>query len=148
MVFDTLENAECYRGLGKGLALGLAFLRDTDFSKLADGRYELDGDRVVASISGYETKTENDRPEAHRAYADLQYLISGTELVGVAPLADMEFEVEANREGDIWFYRGDTEKLTLTGDRFLVLFPQDAHAPCIAAGQPKTVRKCVVKIRV
>lgn len=87
-------------------------------------------------------------PEAHRKYIDIQYLIEGEELIGVAPLASMERVAEAAPERDIWFYEGETAKLPLSGGRFAILFPQDAHAPCIAAGECRPVRKVVVKVAV
>ena len=109
---------------------------------------EIDGERVFALFQSYETKPENDRPEAHRKYIDIQYLIEGEELIGVAPLTSMERVAEAAPERDIWFYEGETAKLPLGGGRFAILFPQDAHAPCIAAGECRPVRKVVVKVAV
>ena len=148
MLYDTLSNLTAYAPLSPRLTRAFRFLAETDFSALPDGRVELDGTDLFASISTYETKPVNDAPEAHRKYIDVQYLIFGTEMVGVAPLSEMTEEVSGNPEGDIWFYHGLTENLTLGKDRVMVFFPQDAHAPCIAVGDPKNVRKCVVKVRV
>ena len=148
MLYDTLDNLSAYSALSPRLALAFRFLMETDFSKLPDGRMELDGQDVYASLSSYETKSVNDTPEAHRKYIDVQFLVSGTEKVGVAPLSVMQEEVSGDEQGDIWFYHGPTEPLTLGGDRVLVLWPQDAHAPCMAIDMPETVRKCVVKVRV
>ena len=148
MLYGTLKHLESYRGIHPGVLRGLEILRDTDFSQLADGRYEVDGDRLFYSLQSYVNKPANDTPEAHRTYVDIQYLVSGAEKVGVAPLEDMTEEVEARPDGDIWFYHGPLDELTLTGDRFMVFFPGDAHAPSIALGQPQTCRKCVVKVRV
>ena len=77
MIYDTLENREIYRKVHPGVALGLDFLAKTDFSKLEDGRYELDGDRVFANLMSYETKPANELPEAHREYIDIQFLVEG-----------------------------------------------------------------------
>ena len=60
----------------------------------------------------------------------------------------MKKEAEARPEGDIYFYEGETVKLPIGGGRFMVLFPEDAHAPCIAAGGSKPVHKVVIKIAV
>lgn len=109
---------------------------------------EIDGDKVYALFQRYETKPVNDSPEAHKKYIDLQYLIDGEEFIGVAPLSTMKKEVEARPEGDIYFYEGETVKLPIGGGRFMVLFPEDAHAPCIAAGGSKPVHKVVIKIAV
>lgn len=87
MIYDTLENIHLYDGIQPGVVRGLRFLAETDFSKLADGRHEIDGDDVFANLMSYDSRAVNDTPEAHRAYIDIQYLISGVELVGVAPSA-------------------------------------------------------------
>ena len=135
MIYDTLEHAGQYRKLSGNLAKALDYLTGTELETVEAGRVEIDGERVFALFQSYETKPENDRPEAHRKYIDIQYLIEGEELIGVAPLASMERVAEAAPERDIWFYEGETAKLPLGGGRFAILFPQDAHAPCIAAGE-------------
>lgn len=146
MIYDTLEHLDAYRGIHPGVMRGLELLRDTDFSQWQDGRYEIDGDRLFVLVQSYDSKPANDTPEAHKKYIDIQYLISGEELMGVAPLEGMTEEVEARPEGDIWFYRGAVNNLLLTGRRFLALWPEDAHAPCIAVDKPAPCRKCVVKV--
>lgn len=147
MIYDSLKHLEQYRGVHPGIYRALCLLRDTDFSKLGDERSQIDGEDLFFFIQSYETKPVNDTPEAHRSYADIQFLISGREKIGVAPLEDMTEETEARPEGDIWFYHGPVDEITLSGDRFAVFFPGDAHAPCIAADSPEPVRKCVFKVR-
>ena len=149
MIYDTLDHLEAYRGVHPGVMRGLELLRDTDFSQWEDGRHEIDGERLFILLQSYETKPENDTPEAHRKYIDIQYLLSGQEQMGVGPLEEMTEEVEARPEGDIWFYHGPLSTILLSGRRFTALWPGDAHAPCIAVDQkPAPCRKCVVKVRV
>ena len=149
MIYDTLEHLDAYRGVHPGVMRGLELLRDTDFSQWEDGRHEIDGERLFVLLQSYETKLENDTPEAHKKYIDIQYLLSGQELMGVGPLEEMTEEVEARPEGDIWFYHGPLSELLLSGSRFTALWPGDAHAPCIAVDQKSVpCRKCVVKVRV
>ena len=147
MIYDTLKHLEAYTGIHPGVLRGLELLRDTDFSAMEDGRHEIDGDRLFILLQSYDTKPENDTPEAHKKYIDIQYLISGRELMGVGPLEEMSGEVEARPEGDIWFYRGPLSNILLSGSRFVALWPGDAHAPCIAVDHaPVPCRKCVVKV--
>lgn len=149
MIYDSIKHIDAYKGIHPGVYRALELLRDTDFTKLEDGRYEVDGDNLFFLLQSYETKPGNDTPEAHRAYIDIQFLVSGQEKIGVAPLESMTDEVEARPEGDIWFYHGPVDEITLTAaDRFAVLWPGDAHAPCIAVHQPIPCRKCVMKVRV
>ncbi len=146
MIYDTLAHLSRYEGIHPGVMKGLKFLAETDFSKLPDGRAEIDGDNVFANLMTVQTKPVNDTPEAHRKYIDIQYLISGKETIGVGPLEDMTEEVKANPAGDIWFYHGELCPVTIGDGRFVVLFPGDAHAPGIAMGTSAAVRKVVVKV--
>jgi YhcH/YjgK/YiaL family protein len=87
MVSDILANAHLYTALGTRIARGLQFLAKTDLASLAPGRHELDGKRLFALVSDYTPKPLAEcRWEAHRRYLDLQYLVSGIERMGVAPI--------------------------------------------------------------
>lgn len=148
MIYDKLENIASYEGIQPGIIAGLKTLRDTDFSKVEDGRYELDGDKLYMMVMTSDLKEVNDRPETHKKYIDIQYAIDGREDIGVASIDDVGEPVESKPEGDIWFYHADTVKLRLEGSRFIVLFPQDAHSPCISVDGDKKVRKAVIKVKV
>lgn len=148
MIYDTIEHIGQYRCLSENLAKALDFLTGTDLQNMPDERVEIDGERVYAFFQRYETKPANDRPEAHRNYIDIQYVIEGEELIGVAPLSSMDREIEAHPERDIYFYEGETVKLPIGRGRLAILFPQDAHAPCIAVGESSPARKIVVKVAV
>ena len=147
MIYDTIEHMGQYRCLSKNLARALDFLTGSDLQSLPDERVEIDGERVYAFFQRYDTRPANDCPEAHKNYIDIQYVIEGEELIGVAPLSAMKREIEAHPERDIWFYHGPLDEITLGGDKFVVLFPGDAHAPNIAVDGPEPVRKCVVKVK-
>ena len=146
MIHDTLDHIFRYEGMHEGVLQGLKFLRDTDFSVLPDGRVDIDGENVFANIMTVETKLTNDTPEGQKKYIDIQYLISGREHIDVGPLEAMTEEVEGRPQNDIWFYRGPLDRITIGNGRYAVLFPGDAHAPCIAVNGPETVRKVVVKV--
>lgn len=137
MIYDSLKHMEAYQGVHPGIYKGLELLRDTDFSKLEDARVEVDGEDLFYLLQSYESKPANDTPEAHKKYVDIQFLISGREKMGVGALEDMKEEVEAHPERDIWFYHGPLDEITLGGDKFVVLFPGDAHAPNIAVDGPE-----------
>ncbi len=146
MIYDTVAHLDAYRGVHPRVMRGLELLRDTDFTAQPDGTYEVDGKSLFYFLQSYETKPSNDRPEAHRRYADIMMMLSGRELVGVAPLESVR-DTGERPEGDIRFYRGQTVPILLEGDRFAVFFPGDAHAPGAApGGTPERVRKCVVKV--
>lgn len=149
MIIDHIKNLKNYPLLDSRLLRGLELLRDTDFSKVEDSTYEVEGRDLYYFIQSYPTRPENDTPEAHRKYIDIQYMIYGTERMDVGQLEAMTEEVIAKPENDIWFYRGPSDPITLTEGMFAVFFPNDAHAPCISpADGSNDVRKCVVKVRI
>lgn len=148
MIYDKISNIEAYRGIHPVVFKGLEILRDTDFSVLEDTRYYIDGEDLFFFLTSYETQPVNSTPEAHIKYIDIQCLISGKEHMNVGALEDMEEEVLPRPEGDIRFYRGPTDTVTLCPGKFAVLFPGDAHAPNIAVDAPEKVRKVVIKVKV
>lgn len=149
MILDHLKNLSNYRDLGGPILRALEFIRDADFSKFDDATYEVEGRDLFFFIQSYETREDNDTPESHRKYIDIQYMISGTEVMGVGQLDTMTEEVEARPQNDIWFHRGPMDYITVAEGMFAVFFPNDAHAPCISpASGANAVRKCVFKVRV
>jgi biofilm protein TabA len=150
MIYDTLENAARYAPLHADLGRGLKFLVESAGKALADGKHVIDGDRVYAMVSSYETKgREESKYEAHRKYIDIQYLASGREIAWWTPVAGLKPCQEYGDAGDaVLFPTGDGTPLLLGGGRFAVFFPQDAHMPCCRVEKPETVRKIVVKVRV
>ncbi|MBP3318908.1 MAG: YhcH/YjgK/YiaL family protein [Ruminiclostridium sp.] len=148
MIYDSLNHIDAYRGIHPGVWKGLELLRDTDFTKVEDGRYELDGENLFYFIQTYENNPANETPEAHKKYIDIQCVLTGKERMDVGALEDMTEEVEGRPDNDIWFYRGPMDSVTLSPGKFAVLWPGDAHAPGIAIGTTEQVRKCVVKVKV
>lgn len=128
-----------------------AFLRENDLSSLELKRYDIDGDNVYAPVSEYLTKNEEDaRFEAHREYIDIQYVVSGKELIGVAPMSAKATELEPyNQANDIEFFtvNGGENRLA-NSSRFFIFFPGDAHRPGLKDAENSPVRKVVVKVRV
>lgn len=146
MIYDKIDHIETYASISERLSKGLQLLRETDFSALEPGRYEVDGSELYFMIQSYQSKEKNDTPEAHKKYIDIQYLISGEELVGVGSLSEMTEEVTANPDSDFWLYHGPLSNIKLGAGWFAVFFPQDPHAPGIAVDQPAPVKKVVVKV--
>jgi len=133
------------------LQRGLIFLRDTDFSKLSDGRYEIDGDNLFAMISTYTPRDKEDQKiENHERYIDIQYIISGEELMGYSNFSAAT-EIGENRlaESDAIFYkRVDKESdIKVLQGMYVIFFPWDIHRPACISVPDTIVRKAVLKLR-
>ena len=73
-----------------------------------------------------------------------KWIVVDSRYTRTAELADIYCPIRSGT--DIAFYGGDFAPLPLTPGRWMLLFPQDAHAPQIALGTPSRVRKAVAKI--
>ena len=149
MIKDTLKNAKTYYNLSNNLKIGLEWLHNNDLKKLADGRYNIDGNTVYASIQTYETK-EDAKYESHRKYIDIQYMIEGEEKVGITDLSNCITCIEYDPNKDLEFYNIESkeEYSTLKTGELLILYPHDAHKPSISLNTKKTVKKVVVKVAI
>jgi biofilm protein TabA len=135
------------------LLKAVEFLQGVQGQELEDGRIEIDGKKVYALVQSYLGKTEIHQPrlEAHRRYIDVQYLVSGKELFGWAPLEAMAESDEYNEEKDVVHGNAAEDALTLvrlSPGQLAVVFPEDAHAPGLADGTPAPVKKIVVKVAI
>ena len=127
------------------------FLKDNDLSKLELGRYDIDGNNLYVSVSEYITKNEEDAMyEAHQKYIDIQYVVSGKELIGIVPIASKNEILEPyDADRDIEFFTVAEEKsYKATPNNFFIFFPEDAHCPGLKDGENSPVRKIVVKVKV
>lgn len=127
------------------------FLKNNDLSKLELKRYDIDGDNLYAPVTEYLTKNAEDaRYEAHQKYIDIQYVISGKELIGAVPTTlKNEVLVPYDSTKDVEFFtvtKGVDYKAT--PERFFIFFPSDAHRPSLKDGENSQVKKIVVKVKV
>jgi YhcH/YjgK/YiaL family protein len=149
MIYDTLANAPLYRSLSPRLALGLDYIAGFD-PNTPVGRVAIDGDNVYALVQSYQPTPAAERPfESHRAHIDIQYVVSGEEIIGFSPLNLLTVTTPYTAEKDFALYAGpDDRPLFLSPGDFTILFPQDGHKPGCLWRQPVPVKKIVVKIKI
>lgn len=148
MILDKIENSKLYIGLGERIAKAFEYIHTTDLLQTAVGKYEIDTDDVFAIVQEYDTKQISEcKIEAHRKYIDVQYIISGVELMGVSTLTNQN-PVVINEENDYCLYEGDSSLIKLDAGMFTIFFPDDLHMPGIKFNQISKVKKVVVKVRV
>jgi YhcH/YjgK/YiaL family protein len=147
MIIDKLNNVEQYYKLGVRIEKAFKYIENTDLSKIETGKYQIEGDKIFAVVSEYETKNlEQGLWEAHRKYIDIQYIISGKEKMGYCCMDDMKIAVKYNEENDIIFMNGQGDFFTVNEGSFALFTPKDAHMPSIRVDHSKCVKKLLVKI--
>ncbi|UKJ06109.1 YhcH/YjgK/YiaL family protein [Solitalea lacus] len=150
MIIDKLSNAERYYPLGDLFIKGFNYLVNTDFSNIETGKYEIEGEKLFAIVNEYETiDAANEKMEAHRKYIDIQFWISGEELVGHDILTNQPIFKEYDEEKDFLLAANQPKYFTLMqSGMFAIYFPSDLHMPCIKNEKSTHVKKVVLKVAV
>lgn len=153
MIFTSLAHVEDSRVPEGRLAKALAFLARDDLAELAPGRHEIDGDEVFANVQELVTVPAPEKGyEAHRRYADVHYVVSGTELVCVAPVEECAPVGEFSEADDFGLYETPAReaRVTLLPGDLVVTPPCDAHKPgcCPDGTDPAPLKKVCVKVLV
>ncbi len=148
---DILEFAVQYHGNTACWQKALAFLKETDLSNIAPGKYPLDGENVYVSVTENATKViEDTKWEAHRRYIDIQYVVKGIEKMGVTGVAKAKAAEVFDEIRDVGFYE-IAEHLCkyyiASPETLFIFFPKDAHRPGIRAEGSEVTMKVVIKVR-
>jgi YhcH/YjgK/YiaL family protein len=149
MIFDQLKNSHIYFQLGESFEKAFKYLSETDFTNMEPGKYEIDGNNVYAIVQTYNTKpASSGKWEAHKQFADIQYIFSGVEKMGFTSFDKVILIEGYNSEKDCAIYKGEGNFLNVEEGNMAVFFPTDVHMPSLALHIPKEVKKVVVKVRV
>ena len=152
MIVSDLNNISRQAAPSPNLQKAIHFLRSPDIQMLPDGRVEIDGERVFALVQRFQTKwVATPKFECHKKYIDIQFILSGEEIIGWAPAELMEITAAYDAGKDISFgtvAKGQWTPVHLQAGQMAVLYPEDGHAPKMALRNPSTVMKIVVKVMV
>ena len=132
MILDSLNNTVKVERLHPLFKKAFDYIKETDFSKVEDGKYELDGSRLFINVASLTGKDKKDAAiETHKKYIDIQLPLLGVEKIGWKPGCELQEEsIPYDEAKDI---------------AFAVYFPEDGHAPGIGEGN---IRKVIVKVQV
>jgi YhcH/YjgK/YiaL family protein len=167
MICGHLSAADAYAHLLANPAWRLAFewLKTVTASTPA-GIQKLQGDDVYVNVHGYDTlPREQCRFESHRRYVDLQYCISGGEIIDWSLASALEPDGLFDEDKDLQFYRAPVARsavfsasrvtafpvspvcaLPMSPGSFAIFHPSDAHRPKVQNGVSPSVYKLVIKI--
>ena len=148
MIIDKLENLPMYFSLHPDMEKACEFLKEFYANPGELRRYDLNDAGLFVNAETYTTKyAEGRHAEAHRKYVDLQFVVSGREQIGLAPIEKTTPVDEFSEEKDIGFYDCEyTQWAVLEPGWFCLIWPHEAHLPCTVLDEPCTVVKTVAKL--
>ena len=149
MIIDTLQNAAKYYSVHPLFAKAFEYISNTDLATIASGTYEIaDGLKAIVSDKpGRQREESLQKFECHRQHIDIQLCINGKEEIGWKPLESCVSDKGGFDEAkDVQFFGDQPDTyFTLTNGQFVILFPEDVHAPMIGEGD---IKKMVIKVRI
>ena len=147
MVLDMLHNFGKYVALNPYFPLVEAFIREHLLEELAPGTYNIKGEDVVLKVEMATGKSQSEAVlESHRQMIDIQIPLQQPETFGLAAFTSLP-DAPYSSEKDLSFYPEVAAQnyITCPLGAFMIFFPEDAHAPCIA---PNTsFKKAIFKVR-
>lgn len=127
------------------------FLATADLANLPLGRVDIDGDQVYANVCEYATVPASERDmEAHRLYYDVQFVVSGEEVLQYAPVEGLAATTGFDVASDYGLYEAPSpcSCIVMRSGDMAVLAPEDAHKPGCQLAGPCKVRKVIVKVHI
>ena len=144
------EQAAAYHPV---ICKALNFLAEQAFPHFTPGRIDLIPGQLFCLLQEMDTLPFPEvRPESHRQFIDIQYLISGHEHIGVSRVEsglNVVIDDQTPQQDTIYWRVEEAETLiTLTPGMFAIFFPDDIHRPCshLINDDVSHLRKAVIKI--
>lgn len=149
MIIGHKKDFSRYKNLNDAFGCAFAFLESLseDSSNASIDENGVRGGISVIQKSDTFVDGEPKCFEAHRENIDIHYVVQGEERFGFAHVDTLVPQNEYNEEGDYQFFTGRADYVTLYPGDFCIVFPEDAHIPCLTSGDTETVKKVILKIR-
>ena len=146
MIYGNIAYADRYASLHPLLPQLFAYVKSHDLLHTPMGKIVLDGDKLFINNVNPECLSEEKQVlEVHRRYIDVHILLEGKECVGWRNTNDCKDVAHPYDEaGDFaTFFDKPTTYIDMMPNDFLIVFPEDAHAPIIGSGK---IRKAIAKV--
>lgn len=147
MIISNLQNSERIESLHPLFKQLFDYVKTHDLLHTECGRIELAGDDLFINNVNPTCVSASDQVlEVHRDYIDVHILLEGKERIGWKALEDVtDLKQAYQKEGDCGLYSDTpTSFVDLLPGQFLIVFPEDPHAPVIGEGK---IRKLIGKVK-
>lgn len=147
MILAHLNDSDRYASLHPLFKQLFDYVKAHDFTHVPAERIVLDGDRLFINVADVTLKSPEEQVlEVHRRYIDVHFPLSREEIMGWSSLSVLATESMQpfNEEDDFAVYAERAQSyLTIHPGEFVIVWPEDAHAPIIGQG---ALRKLIAKV--
>ena len=158
MILDKIQNRSIYEAVHKNFGYAFDMIENAVKKDLPVGKYVFEDSSKVQegdlwiSVQEYETKPREEKKfEGHQKYIDIQFIVSGKEVMEVSDLTRMTEKSDYDAAKDVQFFnpKADTTKLILQAGDWAIFFPEDIHMPGVSPEEGNVaVKKIVAKVKI
>ena len=148
MILAKLTDSSRYENLHPLFKQLFDYVKSNDLLNMDLGRIELQGDDLFINNSEpVLLSKEKQILEVHQQYIDVHIPLNGNEIVGWKALSDLHGPMQPfDVEKDFAIYDEPASTyLEVKPGEFLIVYPEDAHAPIIGEGK---LRKLIAKVKI
>lgn len=147
MILDKLTNAKRYFSLHPDFPAAFKWLSEATFEAYPVGRTDIMGNRVYVNMIREDGRGQAAaRFEAHRRYIDIQYTVTGADIMGWTNIRPDLRSLGYDAAKDLEFFSDRPNQwIPVASGHFTVFFPEDVHAPMSGTG---AMVKAVLKVAV
>lgn len=147
MIVSNLQNSHRVESLHPMFKRLFDYVKTHDLLHAELGRIEIEGDALfINNVNPECVSAEKQVLEVHRDYIDVHILLEGAERIGWKAIEDVTDESKPyEKEGDCALYAdAPTAFVDLLPGQFMIVYPEDPHAPVIGNGK---IRKLIAKVK-
>jgi biofilm protein TabA len=146
MIINTLKNLSLYSKVYSHLPEAVSYLKDSDVSKLIEGKNEISDNSYIVKIVGDKKSDFEGVLEVHKEWIDIHIPLTDDEIVAFKEISECQTqEKDYDIENDYALYReSDISQVTLSKGYFAIIDTTMAHMAMLGEGK---IEKLVVKIR-
>lgn len=147
MIVSNLQNSQRVESLHPLFKTLFDYVKSHDLLHTELGRIEIDDDRLfINNVNPECVASDKQVLELHRDYIDVHILLEGAETIGWKAIEDLTTETKPyEKEGDCALYAdAPTTFVNLLPGQFVIVYPEDPHAPVIGEGK---IRKLIAKVK-
>ncbi len=148
MIVSDLKNCKRYKNIIPYFKDLFTFLNDNDLKTKEKGRISIIENELYINVVEINAKEQSEQIlEAHQDYIDIHIPLNKEEIIGWKLTKNCSQIIDPySKENDcVLFSDTPSTFFKIFPGEFIVVFPEDAHAPAIGEGM---LKKAIVKIRI
>lgn len=147
MILSNLQNSQRVESLHPLFKTLFDYVKTHDLLHAELGRIVIDGDNLfINNVNPECVAADKQVLELHCDYIDVHILLEGAETIGWKAIEDLTTETKPyEKEGDCaLFSDAPTTFVDMLPGQFVIVYPEDPHAPVIGQGK---IRKLIGKVK-